>query len=748
MPRTGFEPAHPFERCHLKTVRLPISPPGLKFYIHFITAGKYSNSKLITLRPIVFFYLGLFILKPPVLKPILTPLLSLFTITLFAQIQPADTLLLGEVIIKAYELDARIKETPAAVHRFSANQLQKISHTSILPALNAVPGIRMEERSPGSYRLNIRGSSLRSPFGVRNVKMYYNNVPYTEPGGISYMNQLSLQQFKNIDIIKGPGSSLYGAGTGGVMLISSFPRSMENYIEAGYVQGSYGYRSVYADAQVGKDSLQHHLLFQHQRSDGYRNHSSMERNTATYDMRVVKNRNTLSAFLMAGKLYYQTPGALTLTGFDNDPRQARPGTAFAPSPVENDAAIHQQTVLTGMHNVYKINNNWQHEVSIYGSIVQLVNPTIRNYEQSIIPHAGGRMLFRYQKDFTQSKLTWHTGVEYQKSFSNVKVFLNDSGKKGSLQSSDEIHNQQHFLFTQLNWQVQNWIISGSISLNSTNTTIENDLGNPPFSSSYQYKNIAAPRLAILRKLGDQFSVFASVARGFSPPATAEVFPSGGVINADLDPESGVNYELGFRASSKDNRFFGEANFFYFQMKNTIVQRRDAAGGDYFINAGSTRQKGIELMGVYQLLNSPSTFFHSIDFTGAYTGYFFKYKEFTQVDNNFSGNDMPGAAPHTIVLQADIQMNNGFYLNLNSFYSDRIYLNDANSARADHYILLNAKTGYKKQFSEKWMIDLFLAADNLLDKKYSLGNDINGFGGRYYNAAAKRNYHAGLIIRRS
>jgi hypothetical protein len=29
VPGTGFEPAHPFERRHLKTVRLPISPPGL-----------------------------------------------------------------------------------------------------------------------------------------------------------------------------------------------------------------------------------------------------------------------------------------------------------------------------------------------------------------------------------------------------------------------------------------------------------------------------------------------------------------------------------------------------------------------------------------------------------------------------------------------------------------------------------------------------------------------------------------------
>lgn len=28
VPKTGFEPAHPFERCDLNTVRLPISPLG------------------------------------------------------------------------------------------------------------------------------------------------------------------------------------------------------------------------------------------------------------------------------------------------------------------------------------------------------------------------------------------------------------------------------------------------------------------------------------------------------------------------------------------------------------------------------------------------------------------------------------------------------------------------------------------------------------------------------------------------
>ncbi|MEQ9413093.1 MAG: hypothetical protein RIF39_04650 [Cyclobacteriaceae bacterium] len=41
------------------------------------------------------------------------------------------------------------------------------------------------------------------------------------------------------------------------------------------------------------------------------------------------------------------------------------------------------------------------------------------------------------------------------------------------------------------------------------------------------------------------------------------------------------------------------------------------------------------------------------------------------------------------------------------------------------------------------INFFAGGDNLLDKTYSLGNDLNAFGGRYFNAAAGRNYYAGL-----
>jgi iron complex outermembrane receptor protein len=37
-------------------------------------------------------------------------------------------------------------------------------------------------------------------------------------------------------------------------------------------------------------------------------------------------------------------------------------------------------------------------------------------------------------------------------------------------------------------------------------------------------------------------------------------------------------------------------------------------------------------------------------------------------------------------------------------------------------------------------------DNLLNENYSLGNDLNAFGNRFYNPAAKRNYFFGLGLR--
>jgi iron complex outermembrane receptor protein len=70
------------------------------------------------------------------------------------------------------------------------------------------------------------------------------------------------------------------------------------------------------------------------------------------------------------------------------------------------------------------------------------------------------------------------------------------------------------------------------------------------------------------------------------------------------------------------------------------------------------------------------------------------------------------------------------------------LNDANDEQADAYQLIQAEAGWRiNQASGSW--HFFIAADNLFNQTYSLGNDINAAGRRYYNAAPPLNIVAGI-----
>src|ERR1700744_5017210 len=126
---------------------------------------------------------------------------------------------LANIIIHGFESGQRLSETPSAVGYVSRGDMLRTAGTSLLPAVNTIPGVRMEERSPQSFRLSIRGSLLRSPFGVRNIKVYWDDMPLTDAGGNTYINVLAMNTLWGIEVLKGPGGSMYGANTGGVVLL-------------------------------------------------------------------------------------------------------------------------------------------------------------------------------------------------------------------------------------------------------------------------------------------------------------------------------------------------------------------------------------------------------------------------------------------------------------------------------------------------------------------------------------------------
>lgn len=677
-----------------------------------------------------------------------------FYTTSYTQVQqnklPADSSeakMMEQVIINAYKQNRKLSEVSAAVNYVGQQQLNRFGNNNIMAAVNASPGVRMEERSPGSYRFNIRGSSLRSPFGVRDVKVYFNEIPLTDPGGNTYLNQLSFYNFQSVEIIKGAAGSMYGAGTGGAVLISSMPSNWKPGATINYTVGSFANNNINLNIRLGKPGNQNLIGYNHQTSNGYRTQTNMRRDVASWESLLkINERQTFHAYMLYADLFYQTPGALTKTEYDANPKQARPRAGASPSAVENKASIYQKNFTAGLSNDYHFNSNWQNNTSVYGAYTDFTNPGIRVYEKRKEPHFGGRTVFQYRKESGGNRYQLNAGLEAQKGFFNTKNYSNKLGAVDTLQTDDDINTWLYTLFVQSDITIKNgWTLTAGASLNKSSVTFTRLSKRPVVNQEITYKNKIAPRIAVLKKLTSTISTYVSAARGFSNPTTAELLRSNGTLGTSLQPGDGLDYEFGVRGTVCNNKLQFDINIFSFQLKNTIVQRIDTAGVFYFTNAGATKQQGVEVNVAYQIIDQPSSFVSNLKTWISYTHHDFHYKDFKQVNNDFSNKQLPGVAPQTIVAGLDFSSVRGWYSNVTYTYSDAIQLNDANTDKAGSYNLLGLRVGCKKITIAKFQVEIFGGADNIFDIRYSLGNDINAAAGRYYNAAPERNYYAGISV---
>jgi iron complex outermembrane receptor protein len=658
-----------------------------------------------------------------------------------------STKVLNEIVVHGYLYDRPLSEVPAAVGVVRKVDLERFSNTSLVPVMNTIPGVRMEERSPGSYRFSVRGSLLRSPFGVRNVKVYWNGLPLTDGGGNTYINLFDFDAITSAEVIKGPGGSLYGAGTGGVLLLRKSVPTKPSVTVSG-VAGSYGLQRYRVQAEGGSEKVKASVQYVHHESDGYRQQTQMRRNSANADIiTAIDDRNTISATLFYSDLYYGTPGGLTKAQYDADPRQARPPKTTLPTQpgaVEAKAAVFNKTGYVGIMHDIDWTSHLTSMTGIYGSLTEFKNPTIRNYESRDENNAGIRHETQYAlTGKLKGKISG--GVEYQYFFSPIKISANDAGNPGALQSNDELRSKQLLLFAQADLELPaSFFLTLGLSYNKLKYDFLAKYASPEISQHRSFTPQLSPRVALLKKFGEDLSVYGSVSSGFSPPSLAEVRPSTNAYNNLLNPEHGLNLETGFRGSLLNHHLLFDAAFFIFKLDETIVIQREEDGADYFVNAGKTDQRGIEARVTWNQVMEGSTF----SLFNAWVSYaysHFRFSDYVQDGVDYSGNRLTGVAPTvaTVGLDATIWK---FYANATVAYVDAIPMNDANTEYSDEYVLAGGRIGFKTKFGKHVPIEVFTGIDNALDKRYSLGNDLNAVGGRYYNAAPGRNYYAGLTFR--
>jgi iron complex outermembrane receptor protein len=181
-------------------------------------------------------------------------------------------------------------------------------------------------------------------------------------------------------------------------------------------------------------------------------------------------------------------------------------------------------------------------------------------------------------------------------------------------------------------------------------------------------------------------------------------------------------------------------FYDFELNNTIVVQEQINGADFFHNAGSTSQKGIEASASWWPLQQVKK---SVKLWGSYTYNHFKFEHYVAGTNDFSGNWLTGVAKQMAAFGADFLLDNT-YANLTMNYVDKVPLDDGNTAYATAYIIAGARFGVRGQL-KKLLAELYGGVDNVTNTRYSLGNDLNAAGGRYYNVAPARNFYLGLKI---
>ncbi|MCV6631047.1 MAG: TonB-dependent receptor [Flavobacteriaceae bacterium] len=137
----------------------------------------------------------------------------------------AEGNLLDEVIVSASRKREKVQEAPAAVSLISAKKMEAFATANPIMGLKNLTGVDIAQYGVGEGRINLRGKSTAFQ-SETFVIADYRNTSIPSFGANQYgQNPVDALDLDRVEVIKGPGSALYGPGVeaGVVHFISKSP---------------------------------------------------------------------------------------------------------------------------------------------------------------------------------------------------------------------------------------------------------------------------------------------------------------------------------------------------------------------------------------------------------------------------------------------------------------------------------------------------------------------------------------------
>ncbi len=590
-------------------------------------------------------------------------------------------------------------------------------------SLNLIPGVAMQSRSlSGGQRIIIRGYGNNTNFNGQGYQVYLNNIPITDATGTTIMDDIDFSTLGKVEVFKGPESSLYGSGIAGVVnLYTLKPEPNQTRLVQENVIGSYGLWRNNTRVEAASSNASIVFNYGHQAYDGFREHSASRKDFASFNGDFfVGDKQTISTYFSYNHSYEELAGEIDSTKLYGRKKYSDPAYLV------NNSNVAVESFRMGVTDNFSISKHFSNQTTVFSTGYNLNQPFAHGLSSNQVHTFGGRTGFVYEGGIANANVHGILGAQFEKTnaFNKSYNLTNDTlgGIRGDLQNNSSAYN----LFTE--WKVSfpnQFIVTAGGSLNFLEYSIQDLLANsanPTHADQSGYKRfkpVFTPRIAVLKTLNNNVSLYADVSAGYTPPATSNVIITAtGQTNYNLKSESGVQYEVGTKGSMLNKKLSYQLALFYLNVTNKLIATTIAATGNMpqytmYVNAGKQQNIGGELSINYAVIRNTTSAVTLLRPFVTYTYSDFKYKNFSKYDNN----KVAGVAPNRFNAGIDLETKPGLYAYATYQFVDKVPYTFDNIHYAKSYQLLGGKIGYRHALGKHFSVDAFAGADNLLNKTY-------------------------------
>lgn len=650
-------------------------------------------------------------------------------------ISPLDsTVVLNEVIVNAYQTKSALRLIPGSVSVLAGNNISAWDASSMATTINSLPGVYMQSGTYATSRIVIRGMGSRTPYNTNRIKFYLNDIPITSSDGVSNPEDIDLQMIDRLEVLKGPGSALYGSGLGGTINMST---AINNQTHT-YAQIHYGaFNTFKANVQQGfktdNFSLKAHLSAVN--SEGYRENNHLKKRTALFVGDINTKLLDIEYFLQTTYMNAGIPSSVGKTLYETNPKAAAENW----NEIKGYKRYHKG--VAGVSFIKQFNSSWKNKMIFFGKWNDSYERRpFNNLDDSSL--GGG---IRNKLSYHSSKIDFVMGLElltdeYKWEIDKGDVLLN---------KNRETRNHLNVFGVAYYRPISKLNISLATAYNHIRYKLQDQFEEDgDKSGNRSFPSMLSPRIGINYAPHKKIALYASVGHGFSLPSPEETLLPEGSINPDIKPEEGFQYEIGARLFLFDRKMEIDGTFYWIELNNLLVTKRITEDIFTGINAGKTRHRGVEVT-MRNRIFSYNQFPGQLSSNLSYTFSKNLFIDFTNEDNVFDGNNLPGIPSYTA--QISFQWNPIASMTVDAQFQSvgKQYLDDSNSVSEPSYFFSNLKLSNRFQTFKNSTLSLYVGVNNITNAHYASMIIVNAkaFGTaepRYYYPGLPRHAYMGII----